>query len=221
MVKFSNTTEGLNRYKLPPEHLETVVETIEKTCPTSAVKTVAENWGNCSLGQFEQAKVAWKLCHIVGTPNIKNFKAALQSNQTQNCPVTERDADSVEKIFGPDVTVPKGKLMQNAPNQRTDYIMSVLRKIMRIHSNIQMYANVIHTNKARFPTTIGSPVCHQKTVCLENQEGKTMHEIPDKTFQTCNSSSYQVKNTTCGNCFEKLMDNVKDQLDNTMECTHL
>ena len=73
------------------------------------VATLAENRGNYLHRDFEKAKKARKLCHAIRARSAKNFKMTLQSNQIWNCPVTEKDIDLAEKIFGPDVASLKGK----------------------------------------------------------------------------------------------------------------
>jgi hypothetical protein len=56
------------------------------------------------LCQFERAKEARKLYHIVGTPTMDNFKLLLWMNIIKNSPVTVEDINIAEKIFGPDVS---------------------------------------------------------------------------------------------------------------------
>jgi hypothetical protein len=41
--------------------------------------------------QFEQAKRAQELYHIVGTPTIELFKGLIKMNAIKNCPVTTED----------------------------------------------------------------------------------------------------------------------------------
>jgi hypothetical protein len=53
--------------------------------------------------QFEQAKRARELYHIVGMPTIESFKALIKMNATKNCPVTTEDVNNTEKIFGTDM----------------------------------------------------------------------------------------------------------------------
>ena len=64
----------------------------------------------------EQAKRARKLYHTVGAPTVETFKYMLRSNIIKDCPVTEKDAKIVEKIFGPDVITLKGKTTRRKPN---------------------------------------------------------------------------------------------------------
>jgi hypothetical protein len=76
---------------------------------SNLISTVAENRHGYTLRQFERAKEARRLDHIVGTPTVNNFKPLLRINAIQNCPVRVEDVNISKKIFGPDISSLKGK----------------------------------------------------------------------------------------------------------------
>lgn len=100
VIKFDKTKEGLYRYKFSKDYLKTVENSKKLNREKSAVTTLAENRGNYSANQFDRAKKARKLYHVVGAPSVKNFKMILRSNQIRNCTVTEKDVDLAEKYSG-------------------------------------------------------------------------------------------------------------------------
>jgi hypothetical protein len=67
------------------------------------VQTVDEHKKGYSQRQFESAKQARKLYHIIGCPTVEHFKAILRQNIIKNCPVTVEDVTVAERIFGPDI----------------------------------------------------------------------------------------------------------------------
>jgi hypothetical protein len=73
------------------------------------INTVKENRVGYIQRQFEQAKKARELYHIVGSPTIETFKTLLKMNAIRNCPVMTEDVNIAEKIFGPDMSSLKGK----------------------------------------------------------------------------------------------------------------
>ena len=123
IIKFTKTKEGLYGFKFNQEYLRTVART--KKEEFNGVTTVAENRKNYTTQQFERAKRARKLYHVIGAPSMKNYKAILKSNQIRNCPVTEKDVDLAEQIFGPDVATIKGKSVRKTPAQRTDETIAI------------------------------------------------------------------------------------------------
>ena len=73
------------------------------------MSSVSENRKGYTERQFNEAKRARKLYHIVGCPTVVNFKYILRQNIIQNCPVRVEDANIAEKIFVPDMGTLKGK----------------------------------------------------------------------------------------------------------------
>jgi hypothetical protein len=79
------------------------------------VTTVTENKSGYTQRQFERAKEARRLYHIVGTPTVENFKSLLRMNVIKDCPVTTEDVNIAEKIFGKDISSLKGKSTRRKP----------------------------------------------------------------------------------------------------------
>ena len=73
------------------------------------VTTLEENMIGFTDRQVQQAKLARKIYHNVGTPTIKNFKLLIKTNSIKNCPITIDDINNAEKIFGPSLSSLKGK----------------------------------------------------------------------------------------------------------------
>jgi hypothetical protein len=48
----------------------------------------------------------------MGCPTVENLKNIIRMNAIRNCPVTIRDVEIAEEIFGPDIGALKGKTTQ-------------------------------------------------------------------------------------------------------------
>ena len=92
IVKFEQTPEGLYAFKPPQSYLEAVAATKNMRPPTKThgadylMSTVNENRKGYTHRQFESAKAARRLYHIVGCPTVTNFKHILRQNLIKNCP---------------------------------------------------------------------------------------------------------------------------------------
>jgi hypothetical protein len=73
------------------------------------INTVKENRVGYTQRQFEQAKRAQELYHIVGTPTVETCKTLIKMNAIRNCPVMTEDVNIAEKLFGADMPSLKGK----------------------------------------------------------------------------------------------------------------
>jgi hypothetical protein len=97
IIKFKCSSEGLYQYEVSKGYKKKKNEI--ETGTSNLISTVTENRKGYMLRQFESAKEARELYHIVGTPTMENFKSLLQINVIKNCPVTVEDIYIAEKIF--------------------------------------------------------------------------------------------------------------------------
>ena len=112
VVRFEQTPNGLYAYKPTNNYLKQVADKKKMIPPNdkdglnNLVTTVKENHMDYSERQFEDAKRAWKLYHIVGAPSLANFKLIIKQNLIKNCLVTVEYVNIVEKILD-QILVPK------------------------------------------------------------------------------------------------------------------
>ena len=79
------------------------------------LQTVEENMKFYTPREVARAKTARDLLAALGTPSIADLKAAIAMNAIAGLPVTTKDVDLAEKIFGPDLGTLKGKTTRRKP----------------------------------------------------------------------------------------------------------
>ena len=89
IVKFECTPEGLYTCRVDKDYKKSLTE--KGNSHLVMTLTVSENRKGYTDRQYDRAKTARKLYHIVGMPTVENFKALLCMNAIQNCPVTVED----------------------------------------------------------------------------------------------------------------------------------
>ena len=67
------------------------------------IQTVEENMKFYTPQEVERAKKARSLLAALGTPSIADLKTAIAMNAIAGLPLTTKDVDLAEKIFGPDL----------------------------------------------------------------------------------------------------------------------
>ena len=82
---------------------------------SNLVATLSENQRGYTDQQYDRAKTAQKLYHIIGIPTVENFRALLHMNTIQNCPVMVKDVKIAKCIFRPDMSSLKGKSTRRKP----------------------------------------------------------------------------------------------------------
>jgi hypothetical protein len=70
MIKFECSTAGLYQYEVSKGDKKDLKKNEIETGTSNLISTVTENQKGYTLRQFERAKEARKLYHIVGTPTL-------------------------------------------------------------------------------------------------------------------------------------------------------
>ena len=115
IVEFRANDEGLHTYEPTENYFNCAREQKTNEQKSLLISTVEENKKFHSQHQYERAKEARRLCHIIGRPSLENYKHILRQKIIKNCPVTPEDVDIAEKIFGKDVATLKGKSKNPKP----------------------------------------------------------------------------------------------------------
>ena len=116
--------------------------------------TLSENRKGYTDQQYDRAKTAWKLYHIVGTPTVENFKALLCMNAIHNCPVMVEDVKIAERIFRPDMSSLKGKSTRRMPKPVRKDLVEIPNDITEKHHDIELCMDTMFVNKCGMLTVI-------------------------------------------------------------------
>jgi len=151
IIKFAQTDEGLYVYKPSSKFIQAVAAEKGMTFPPEVkvsclVSSVEENKMGFTKRQFEDAKQARRLYHIVGCPTVENFKHILRQNIIKNCPVTVEDVNIAEKIFGPDIGALKGKTVRKAPIRVKEDLVEIPPEIYDKHKDIVYCMDIMYVN---------------------------------------------------------------------------
>ena len=150
IIKFEHTSEGLYTYRVDKDYKTSLKE----KGSSNLVTTLSENWRGYINRQYDRAKTAWKLYHIIGMPTVENFKALLCMNTTQNCPVTVKDVKIAERIFGPDMLSLKGKSTRRKPKPVRKDLVEVPAEITEKHHDIELCMDTMFVNRCGMLTVI-------------------------------------------------------------------
>ncbi len=212
IIKFEATEQGLYRYKVSQDYLDTLGKS-EMKGTSNVMDTVEENKLHFTAREFEQAKLARKLYHNVGTPTVKNFKALLRGNVIANCPVTVQDVSNAEKIFGPSMSSLKGKSTRKKPKPvRVDYI-EVPRELTEKHTNLELCMDTMYINSEGMLTAIDRTIKFRSLVPINSKKHKEYYRALDVILRKYNSAGFVISLIHCDGEYKAMMDEVKDKLD--------
>ncbi len=144
-IKFECSPKGLYQYEVTKGYKKDLKT--EELATSNMITTVNKNRKGYTLRQFERAKEARKLYHIIGTPTMENFKSLLRMNIIKNCPVTVDDINIAEKIFGPDVSSLKGKSTRQKPKPVREDLIEIPKELISQHHNIELCMDTMYINE--------------------------------------------------------------------------
>jgi hypothetical protein len=145
IIKFTRTPDGLYAYTPSTKFKDQVAETnmSRSQAMNNLVTTVKENMMGYTQRQFENAKRARRLYHIVGCPTFENFKHILRQNIIKNCPVTAEDVNIAEKIFGGDIGTLKSKSTQRRPTPVRDDLVEIPPELLEQHQDLTFCMDIM------------------------------------------------------------------------------
>ena len=123
VYKFKRYPEGLYFYN-PDSVSDDEMEHVFNNNDIVGIESVEKNMEGFSHREFMRAKAARTMQYTTGVPTIDSLKAFIRTNGMKNCPVTEKDVDNAEKIFGPSVPALKGKTTRKKADAYEDQTIS-------------------------------------------------------------------------------------------------
>ena len=219
ILKFNCTEDGLYIYEIPKSYREALVKHKSKG-KNNLVSTVAENRKGYTLRQFERAKKARALYHIVGTPTVENFKALLKMNVIKNCPVTVEDVTMAEKIFGPDISNLKGKSTRKKVETVREDNIEIPKELIEQHREIELCMDTMYVNEVGMLTTIDRTVRFRSVVPITSRTNEEYYRALDQVLRHYNRAGFKIKTIHCDGEYRSMMENVSDNLDVEMNFTN-
>jgi hypothetical protein len=172
------------------------------------------------LCQFDCAKEARRLYHIIGIPAVENFKLLLRINAIKNCPVTvEDDVDIPEKTFGPDMSSLKGKPTRRKPKPVRQDLIEILKELIMKHHNIKLCMDTMYVNECGMLTTIDWKSKFRSLVPMNTKQHHEYYCALDQILRYYNRAGFTIRTPHCNGEFRGMMEKVTDDLEVNMNFT--
>ena len=172
--------------------------------------TVEENQAFYTPREVERAKKARKLYQTIGTPSVKDFKALLRMNVIQNCPVTEKDVDIAEKVFGKDITTLKGKSVRTRPVPVVQDYIGIPPELKQQHREVDLCADIMFIQGLAFLTTISKRITYRTIEFIPHRSATALNTAFDTVFRIYNKAGFVISNLFVDPEFKFLEDTMTD-----------
>jgi hypothetical protein len=202
-MKFKCNPEGLYTFEVSDRYQK-------KEC--HLINTVKEDRAGYTQRQFEQAKRARELYHIVGTPTIETFKTLIKMNAIRNCPVTMEDVNIAKNIFGADMSSLKGKSTRRKSTPVREDNIKIPEELIAHNREIKLCIDIMYVNECGFMTAIKRTIRFGSAIPIENRTHEEYYCVLDMVLRLYSSAGFQVKTIHCNGEFRAMMEKVKDDL---------
>ena len=180
------------------------------------VNTVAENKTMYTDRQFIRAKKARELYHAIGTPSISDFKAIIRINAIKNNPVTIKDVEIAEKIFGPDIGSIKGKTTRQKPNEAVEDYVQIPKAIMDAHGDVTLCADTLKVNGLPFFTSVSRGILYRTAEFLPTMTKKDYRSAFRNVFRIYNRGGFKITDVHCDREYTPLMEDIEEEFGTVM-----
>jgi hypothetical protein len=141
-LKFECNPKGLYTYEVSDEYLKK---------QSHLINTVKENRVGYTQRQFEQAKRARELYHIVGTLIVELFKTLIKMNAIKSCPMATEDVNNAKKSFGADMSSLRGKSTRHKSTLVREDVIEIPEELI---CEMDLCIDIMYVNECGFMTMI-------------------------------------------------------------------
>ncbi|KAG7371066.1 reverse transcriptase RNA-dependent DNA polymerase [Nitzschia inconspicua] len=195
----------MNLYVYTPDHI--------KNAGVQMVETVSENENFYTHREIERAKRARELYQAIGTPSIADFKNIVRSNMIGNNPVTTKDIELAEKIFGPDISTLKGKTTRAKPVPVVEDYVAIPMELIEAQQHVTLCIDAMKVNGLWFLTTISRNIYYRTAHYVDNQTSKEYLRVLTDVLRVYNTAGFRITRVHCDNEFRSVMDDIEDHFE--------
>ena len=132
--------------------------------------------------EIEGADKAVSLQAKLAFPSKKTLKWVIQLNQIQNFPVTVRDVEVAEQIYGKNLPTLKGKTFRSRPPPVSTEIIKIPRYVLKLRKDLIQGMDIFFVNKQPFLITLTLKIYFATTVHLPNHKIATIFKEWKQTY---------------------------------------
>ncbi len=137
----------------------------------------------------------------------------------KNCPVTARDVDQAEKIFGPDIATLKGKSTRRRPKTVEKDEIEIPPEIVSKHHDLILCFDIMFLNNIPMMASIDRSIRFRGLVILDDKTKDEYFRGLDVIFRKYNQAGFKISEIHCDGAFKPIMNEIKDEFDAVMDFT--
>ena len=134
-------------------------------------------------------------------------------NLIRDNPVTTKDIDLAEQIFGPDIGTVKGKTTRQKPSPVIDQHIEIPEELVSLHEDITLAIDGLTINSLKFLSTISRDVYYRTVHYMPTTKADNYRTALNEVCGVYRRGGFQVTDILCDNEFHASFDPLVAQLN--------
>ncbi len=120
---------------------------------------------------------------MIANPTEKEFAGMVREQLLTNCPITVRDVDNANWIFGPDLANLRGEMTRTNPERvRVEYVQ-IPRDSVQLHKYVMLVADAMFVNGLPFLVTSSRGLSLVTIEHLPSRTAKRLAQTLERVFR--------------------------------------
>jgi hypothetical protein len=194
-VHFQKTPEGLYAHKPNQDFILDNIrrQGLKGPAVQNWITTIDTNKEGVTKRQFEKCKLVRDIYHYLGCPTVENFKGIIRGNIIQNIPITTKDIDLAEELFGPDAPTAKGKTIRKRPVPVQEDLIEIPREIRKKNQDLTLCVDLMFICNLPMLTCIDRRIKFRSLVPLDNRKGPELVRAITEVLRHYQAAKHSVK----------------------------
>jgi len=191
-----HTNEGIMEFKPSAQGLHYHdVSDASSNIELMLVNTVRENFEGYSRHEVEKAKEAQRIQGMIANPTEREFAGMVCKQLLTNCPVTVRDIDNANQIFGPDLANLRGEMTRTKPECiRVEYVQ-IPWDFVQLHKYVTLVVDVMFMNDLPFLVTSSRGLSLVTIEHLPLRAAKRLVQTLERVFKIYATAGFIIQTT--------------------------
>ncbi len=195
IVEFKASSRGLHYHDVsdPSSNMELML-----------VNTVRDNFEGYTRQDVERAREAQRIQGMIANPTKREFAGMVHEKPLTNCPITVRNVDNANQIFGPDLANLRGKTTRAKPNHVRVKYARIPKDFIQLHKYMTLVADLMFVNGLPFLVTSLQGISLVTIKHLRSQNAKRLVHTLEQVLRIYGSAGFVVQTTMMDMEFDKL-----------------
>ncbi len=195
IMEFKPSSRGLHYHKVsdPSSNVELML-----------VNTVRENFEGYTRHDVERAREARCIQGMIANPTKRKFAGMVREKLLTNCPITIRDVENANQIFGPDLANLRGKTTRAKPDHVRVKYARIPKDFIQLHKYVTLVTDVMFVNGLPFLVTSSRGISLVTIKHLPSRTAKRLVHTLEQVFKIYGLAGFVVQTTMMDMEFDKL-----------------